>query len=184
MAKLCFRYGTMSSSKTMNLLMVAHTLDQQGKRVTLVKPGIDVRSGEMTIASRTGFERIADVVVRPEDAVVIDLTKTDCILVDEAQFLTPLQVDDLRDMARFVPVICYGLRTDYQCRLFPGSKRLMEVADVLEEMRTECFFCRNKAMLNMKFAHGVLVTEGTSAPELGGDERYKPGCWSCWSTLE
>ena len=164
----------------MNLLMVAHSYGQQGKHATLVKPAIDVRSGELTIASRTGFERIADVVLHPEDVVVIDTTKTDCILVDEAQFLTPLQVDQLRNLTCFVPVICYGLRTDYQSRLFPGAKRLMEVADVLEEIRTECFFCRNKAIMNMKFDGDVLVTEGTSVPELGGDEKYKPGCWSCW----
>jgi thymidine kinase len=165
----------------MNLLMIAYNYGLQGKHATLVKPAIDVRSGKMTIASRTGFERIADVVLGPEDPVVIDTTHTDCILVDEAQFLTPLQVDDLRNLTRFVPVVCYGLRTDYQSRLFPGAKRLMEVADVIEEIRTECFFCRSKAIMNMKFDGDLLVTEGTSAPELGGNEKYKPGCWSCWN---
>ena len=93
----------------------------------------------------------------PMSSLVIDPTTTDYII--ESQFLPPLQVDDLRNMTRFVPVTCYGLRTDYRSRLFPGAKRLMEVTDVIEEIRTECFFCRNKATMNMKFEHCMLVTE-------------------------
>jgi thymidine kinase len=177
---LSFRYGVMGSSKTMTLLMAAHNYDEQGKHVTLMKPSVDSRFGLNTITSRTGFERRVDVILQPDDDVDINLSGTDCVMVDEAQFLTHDQVDQLRCIANCIPVVCFGLRTDYQCRLFEGSQRLMEVADTIEEIRMECYFCRNKAIVNMKFIQGVLITRGDRTPDLGGNEKYTPGCWDCW----
>jgi thymidine kinase len=174
----------MGSSKTMTLLMAAHNYDEQGKHVTLVKPSVDSRFGLHTITSRTGFERRVDVILQADEDVDIDISGTDCVMVDEAQFLTRDQVDQLRRIATYIPVVCFGLRTDYQCRLFPGSQRLMEVADTIEEIKMECYFCRNKAIVSMKFLQGVLITRGDSTPDLGGNEKYTPGCWDCWQKYE
>ena len=131
MAKLYFRYGTMDSAKSMNLLAVAHNYRKQGKRVLLVKPRLDSRFGSDKIASRSGLEAPADLLV-DEDTVLDprDFDGLDCVLVDEAQFLPPSVIEDLRRITvdPGVPVICYGLRTDFRTKLFPGAQRLMELA--------------------------------------------------------
>jgi thymidine kinase len=128
--KLYFRYGTMNSSKTANLLMVAHNYKKQGKNVVIIKPYIDTRFGTKLVKSRAGLEIEADIILHQHDTATLktyNWTFVDCVLVDEIQFLTSEQVDDLRVLTIQTPVICYGLRTDYRSKLFPGAKRMMEL---------------------------------------------------------
>ena len=186
MPKLYFRHGTMNSSKTANLLMVAHNYRAQNKKVILMKPSIDVRFGENTITSRAVEGMEADIIIDPNDSVFnIDLDNVHCILVDEAQFLSENNVEGLRELTRYTPVMCYGLRTDYRSKLFPGSKRLLELADSIEEIKTICVKCSNKAIINAKFYYSeynqkIILRDGDGAVELGAEERYQPMCWSCW----
>ena len=179
MAKLYFRYGTMDSAKTLNLLAVAHNYRKQGKRVLLVKPALDDRFGAERIASRSGLEASADVLVGEADELwPEDVEGIDCVLVDEAQFLSPRVVESLRRVTvrPGVPVICYGLRTDFRTRLFPGSQRLLELADRIEEVKVTCQFCQKKANFNLRLADGEAVKDGPQI-ELGADEHYAPVCW-------
>lgn len=179
MPKLYFRYGTMNSSKTMNLLMVSHNYEQQGKKVIVIKPEIDTRFGANNIKSRTGIQRDADIIVGENDNIIIERDVA-CVLVDESQFLHPDQIDQLRRISMYVPVICYGLRTDYRSKLFPGSKRLMELADSIEEIKTTCVKCPKKSIINMKCIDGRVIKTGNGDPDLGCDEKYLPVCWKCW----
>jgi thymidine kinase len=182
MAKLYFRHGTVGSAKTLNLLAVAHNYRQQGKRIVLVKPELDVRFGTQSIKSRAGLEEQADILVNDKTELPIKLfTGISCVLVDEAQFLTPRLVDELRSICFHlnVPVICYGLRTDFRGELFPGSKRLMELADTIEEVKTTCAFCNRKAIMNLKHVNGVATLDGPSV-DLGAEEKYFPACYSCY----
>lgn len=179
--KLYFKYGTMNSSKTMNLLMVAHKYEQQNKKIILIKPMIDVRFGKDYITSRTGMKRKADFVIDSYERIPESYGKDIyCVLVDEAQFLSPEQVDDLRILSLKTPVICYGLRTDYRSILFPGAKRLMELADTIEEIKTICTYCSKKSIINMKCINGVVIKTGDGVPDLGCEEKYLPVCWKCW----
>lgn len=136
------------------------------------------------MTSRAGLSQTADYLLRP-DTNILNLpvagTKIHCILVDEAQFLDPAQIDQLRLVTYLwnVPVICYGLRTDFRTNLFPGSKRLMEVADTIEEVKTTCHFCNSKAILNLKHVDGVADTTGP-AVQLGAEEKYFPTCYKCY----
>ena len=181
MPKLYFRYGTMNSSKTMNLLMVAHNYEQQGKKVILIKPKIDNRFGEKDIVSRTGFKKTATFIIEKYERILPSYGKDiACILVDEAQFLSTEQVEDLRVLSIETSVICYGIRTDYRSILFPGSKRLMEIADSIEEIKTICTYCNKKSIINMKYMNGVVVKTGDNNPDLGCEEKYLPVCWECW----
>ncbi|MBX3250041.1 MAG: thymidine kinase [Myxococcales bacterium] len=180
MAKLYFRYGTMDSAKTLNLLAVAHNYRKQGKRCALMKPRLDVRFGAAAIRSRSGLEAEADLLVDPDDDLPLDeLRGLDCVLVDEAQFLSEKIIDQLRDLTidHGVPVICYGLRTDFQARLFPGSRRLLELADTIEEVKVTCYYCGRKAVFNLRLVDGRGVFEGPQV-ELGADEKYVPVCWT------
>jgi thymidine kinase len=178
-AKLYFRYGTMDSAKSLNLLAVAHNYKKQGKRVVLMKPRLDNRFGADVISSRAGLEAEADVQIE-QDTVLDprDFAGVDCILVDEAQFLPPSVIDDLRRITvdPGVPVICYGLRTDFKTKLFPGSQRLMELADAMEEVKVTCQYCSKKAICNLRFVNGSPVVEGPQI-QLGADESYAPVCW-------
>lgn len=184
MPKLYFRYGTMNSSKTMNLLMVAHNYEQQGRKIILIKPEIDSRFGKEYIGSRTGFNKKADVNVGKSDRIPSSYGKDiACVLVDEAQWMSPEQIDDLRVLSLETPVICYGLRTDYKSILFPGAKRLMEIADTIEEIKTICTYCLRKSIINMKHSNGVVITAGDDSPDLGCEEKYLPTCWKCWHEL-
>ena len=181
MPKLYFRYGTMNSSKTMNLLMVAHNYEQQGKKVILIKPKIDTRFGEQYIMSRVGCKKIANVILDKDERIPSSYgTDIVCVLVDEAQFLSSEQVEDLRVLSLNTSVICYGLRTDYRSVLFTGSKRLMELADSIEEIKTICTYCDNKSIINMKYINGIVIKEGDNNPDLGCEEKYLPVCWKCW----
>tara|TARA_B100000902_G_C27000325_1_gene759559 strand:- start:75 stop:692 length:618 start_codon:yes stop_codon:yes gene_type:complete len=184
MAKLYFRYGTVGSAKTMNLLAVAHNYRFQNKKVVLVKPQMDIRFGEAVIKSRSGLVMEANLLVN--DDTLIDRSSFEgmsCILVDEAQFLSPALVDQLREISQAmdIPVICYGLRTDFRSHLFPGSKRLLELADTIEEIKTTCSFCNKKAIFNLKFRDGVAVTDGPTV-DLGCEEKYLPACSHCYQS--
>ena len=160
MAKLYFRYGAMDSAKTMNLLAVAHNYRQQGKTVLLMKPGTDDRFGERVITSRSGLEKEVDLLLEANTVLPRERFEgLDGALVDEAQFLSPFVIDQLRRITveLDVPVICYGLRTDFRTRLFPGSRRLMEVADSIEEVTVTCKFCRRKAVFNLRGDDGAAT---------------------------
>ena len=178
MAKLYFRYGTMDSAKTLNLLAVAHNYRKQGKRVALAKPALDDRFGDRTIASRSGLKAEADIVLRPDTVLSTEeLRGLDCMLVDEAQFLAPAVIDQLRllTLRLSLPIICYGLRTDFQTRGFPGALRLLELADSIEEVKVTCQHCGSKAVFNLRTAGGKAVIEGEQISL--GDEEYVPVCW-------
>ena len=182
MAKLYFRYGTMDSAKTLNLLAVAHNYKSQGKRVVLMKPRLDDRFGSAAIASRAGLEAPADVLVDDDTQLdPEDFAEVDCVLVDEAQFLSPALIDQLRELTLRpgLPVICYGLRTDFQTRLFPGAARLMELADRIEEVKVTCQYCGRKATCNLRLVDGRAAIDGPSVM-IGGDEQYVPVCWQHW----
>lgn len=182
MAKLYFRYGTVGSAKTLNLLAVAHNYERQGKRVLVMKPALDVRDGPTRIASRAGLEREADLVVAGDARLdPARFAGVDAVLVDEAQFLSEPLVDQLREITRDpgVPVLCYGLRTDFRSRLFDGSRRLLELADSIEEVKTTCAECLRKATMNLRIVAGRATTEGPSV-QIGGDESYRPVCWEHW----
>jgi thymidine kinase len=182
MAKLYFRHGTMNSAKTLNLLAVAHNYRSQGKRVLLLKPRLDVRFGADAISSRAGLGATADLLVDPETTLdPVAFANLDCVLVDEAQFLAPGVVDQLRALTRDpgVPVICYGLRTDFRTHLFAGSRRLLEVADSIEEVKVTCHSCNRKAIFNLRLLDGRPTLEGAQI-ELGGEERYVPVCHRCY----
>lgn len=182
MAKLYFRYGTMGSAKTMNLLAVAHNYEQQGKRVILLKPKLDDRFGESKIRSRAGFERESDLLLEADSVLdPAQFVGLDCVLVDESQFLSPSVIEQLRNITvdLDIPVICYGLRTNFKTRLFEGSKRLLELADAIEEVKTTCAFCNRKGVFNIKLVNGRGVSEGQEV-ELGTEELYLPACCRCF----
>lgn len=184
MPKLYFRHGAVSSAKTLNLLAVAHNYRQQGKKVLILKPSIDDRFGSAEVKSRAGLQQKADVLIHPHTNL-FDIPSEDrkvhCLLVDEAQFLDPKHIDQLRQVTNLwnVPVICYGLRTDFRTNLFPGSKRLLELADAIEEVKTTCHFCNKKAVFNLKHVNGRADNSGP-AVQLGAEELYFPACYVCY----
>ena len=182
MAKLYFRHGTVGSAKTLNLLAVAHNYRSQGKEVLLVKPSLDTRFGKEQIKSRAGLEMPADVLVNADtNLLTLDFTGLFCILVDEVQFLSPSIINQLREIAltKEIPVICYGLRTDFRGHLFEGSKRLLELADSIEEVKATCHFCNRKSIMNLKHVNGVATLDGPTV-QLGAEEAYFPACYSCY----
>lgn len=181
MAKLYFRHGTMDSAKTLNLLAVAHNYRSQGKRVLLLKPRLDDRFGAAAIRSRAGIEAHADLLVDPD--TVLDpaaFRGIDCVLVDEAQFLSSAVIDQLRALTHGgPPIICYGLRTDFRTHLFEGSRRLLELADSIEEVKVTCQFCNRKAIFNLRLQGDRAELDGPQI-ELGGNDRYAPACFGCY----
>ncbi len=183
MAKLYFRYGAMNCGKTMHLLQTAHNYQENGLRAIIVKPAIDSKGGG-SIVTRIGLKKQADVILRPFDNVLekIDLRDVACILVDEAQFLQPYQVEDLWKISKLsnIPVICYGLRTTFKSKLFTGSRTLMELADELEELVTICS-CGAKAKFQGRKVNGKFVTDGEDVAIDGvGDVTYEPLCGKCY----
>jgi thymidine kinase len=163
MAKLYFRYSAMNSGKSTALIQAAHNYEERGMRVVVVKPAIDSK-GDNAVVSRLGIKRHADVLLSPESqisALLKDAGPAHCILVDEAQFLTPLQVSDLFWYAvdRDVPVIAFGLRSDFKTNGFPGSTRLLELAHNITELKTICR-CGKKALFNGRKINGKFVLEG------------------------
>jgi len=182
MAKLYFRHGTVGSAKTLNLLAVAHNYRQQGKEILLLKPELDTRFGREQIKSRAGLEMTADILIRPDtDLLSLDYEGVDCILVDEAQFLPASAIEQLREISvkRGIPVICYGLRTDFRSHLFEGSRRLMELADSIEEVKATCHFCTRKSIMNLKHVNGVATVDGPTI-QVGAEETYLPSCYHCY----
>lgn len=169
----------MDSAKTLNLLAVAHNYRKQGKRCALLKPKLDDRFGSKLIRSRAGLESEADFMISDDEEIPVEsLQNLDCVLVDEAQFLSEAAIETLRDLTLDgnVPVICYGLRTDFLGRLFPGSRRLFELADSIEEVKVTCYCCGKKAIMNLRMVDGVAVFEGPQIM-LGAEERYVPTCY-------
>ena len=162
MSKLYFRYGAMSSGKSAALLQVAYNYERQGMTIVLVKPSIDTKAEEK-VSSRLGIERPADVLLAPTDRLIdkMEPIKPHAIIVDEAQFLTPEQVDELYTITKVydIPVLCYGLRCDFQMNGFPGSTRLLLIADDVEELKTICK-CGSKATQNLRLVSGTPVFEG------------------------
>lgn len=183
MAKLYFRYGSVGSAKTLNLLAVAHNYRQQKKQILLIKPAMDVRFGKSNIKSRAGLEQEADILIDDHtDLLGFNFLGIDCLLVDEAQFLNASTIDQLRMITyeQNIPAICYGLRTDFRTRLFEGSRRLMEVADSIEEVKSTCHFCNKKSIMNLKHIDGKATKDGPSV-ELGAEEKYFPSCFGCYT---
>lgn len=178
MSKLYFRYGAMGSSKTANALMVRYNYEEKGKNAVLLKPALDRRDGERIVRSRMGLEYPCEYV---EDFLEATKDKTDwsdidAIVVDEAQFLSREQVERLSDIVDYngVPVICYGLRTDFSSTIFPGSLRLIELADKIEEIPTVCW-CGKRAHFNARVSDGRIVREGEQV-FLGANESYISLC--------
>lgn len=187
MAKLYFRYGAMGSSKSANILMVRYNYEERGQYAILLKPRTDDRDGEHKIQSRIGLSAPAEYVDDflkeisklwngKETEYLYHGKKVNAILVDEAQFLSPEEVDALSDIVDFyeIPVLCYGLRTDFLNHLFPGSRRLMEISDVIEEVPTVCW-CGKRAQCNTRYSNGKIVREGAQIM-LGSNESYVALC--------
>ena len=179
MAKLYFRYGAMGSSKTANALMVRYNYQERKGRAHLLKPKMENRDGEKVIRSRVGMESECAFVEDFIDEIGQDWEKAkayDAIIVDEAQFLTKEQVDWFSDLVDFaeIPVICYGLRTDFRSDLFPGSMRLLEIADKIEEVKTVCW-CGRKATNNARIHAGKVIRDGEQVV-MGGNESYVALC--------
>lgn len=183
MSKLYFRYGAMNCGKTTNLLQVAHNYEERGMRVLLLKPSIDTKANTK-VSSRIGVEREVDHLVLPDENLKGYLSlikdKTECIIVDEAQFLTEKQVDELFVFSKLtsIPVICYGLRADFRSELFPGSKRLFELADNIEELYTICR-CGKKARFNARIVNGEFTLEGSQVA-IDGEVNYESLCGKCY----
>ncbi len=177
MAKLYFRYGAMGSSKTANAIMVQYNYNERGQRVLMVKPRLDTRDGARTVLSRCGLSSECVFVEELESLPVADY---DCVIVDEAQFLTKAQVEYLVRIVdeMNVPVIAYGLRTDFQGNFFEGSLWLMAWADTIEEVKTICW-CGKKATCNARVYNGKVVKEGDQIL-LGGNSRYVSLCRRHW----
>lgn len=183
MAKLYFKYGAMGSSKTATALITKYNYEERGMRVWLIKPAADVRDGALTLRSRVGLSAEAEAVAPEADLAALyhARDKVDVIIVDECQFLTEAQIDQLRLLVdrEGLPVLCFGLRTDFQTRLFPGSKRLFELADSITEIKTICD-CGRKATTNARIdADGYVVTEGDQVM-LGGNDSYIAMCHKCY----
>lgn len=189
MAQLYFRYAGMNAGKTMHLLAIAHNYWEKGDIVKLMKPAIDDRDGVGIIASRTGLKQEADIIKEDDDLFQIidqyrlsELLKHDkklaCVLIDEGQFLTRehvLQLCRVVDELK-IPVIVFGLKTDFQGNLFPGSEALLCFADKIEEMKTVCWHCNRKASYNMRIdPDGKKVTEGPQIL-IGGNDTHIPVC--------
>lgn len=178
MAKLYFRYGAMGSSKTANAIMVQYNYKERDQKALMLKPKLETRDGEKTVRSRSGLCAACEYV---EDLDRIDVTQYDCLIVDEAQFLTKEQVEQLIHIVDDlgISVLCYGLRADFQGNLFEGSKYLLAWADTIEEIKTVCW-CGKKATYNARIHNGKVVKTGEQIL-LGGNESYVSLCRKHWA---
>ena len=185
MAKLYFKYGAMGSSKTAQALITKYNYEENDLKVWLIKPSADTRDGQSILKSRIGLQARVEV-IPPDMDVRQRFRETqeghcNVIIVDECQFLTEAQIDQLREIVDDcdIPVMCFGLRTDFQTRLFPGSLRLMEVADTIQEIKTICD-CGAKATVNARIdGTGHIVTQGAQVV-LGGNDSYIAMCHKCY----
>ena len=185
MAKLYFKYGAMGSSKSAQALITKFNYEERGMKVWLIKPAVDTRDGAAYVRSRIGLEAKADCVVTAQDDLTVLFRalpeKRDVIIADEAQFFTPAHIDQLAELVDDdnVPVLCFGLATDFQTHTFPGSHRLFELAESVTEIKTVCT-CGAKATVNARIdAEGHVVTGGEQVV-LGGNDRYVAMCRKCW----
>ena len=185
MSKLYFRYGAMNSGKTTALLQVAHNYEERGMKVKILKPGVDTK-GNDKIVTRIGLKRKVDHLIKKDEKLSTYLNTIEddieCVLVDESQFLTRDQVDELFMYTKLKdkPVICYGLRTDFKTIAFPGSLRLFEVADVLEELYTICR-CGKRAKFNARIVNGEFTSSGEQVAIDGENEvSYESLCGKCY----
>ena len=186
MAKLYFRYGAMNSGKSTALLQVAYNYEERGQHVLVIKPRVDVR-GNDTVVSRLGVTRTVDVLLDSTDDVFEALeatgrmASTSAILVDEAQFLTPRQVDDFLRVAVMdgIPVLAYGIRTDFRTNAFPGARRLLEISHSLEELKTICR-CGKKAVFNGRIVNGSFIFDGGQVAIDGVDSGSESLCARCY----
>ena len=183
MAKLYFKYGAMGSSKSAQALITKFNYEEKGMSVWLIKPSVDTRDGADLIRSRIGLEAHARVIT-PGQNIAEEYRREgrhDVIITDEAQFFTPAQIDQLRAIVdeEDIPVLCFGLRTDFLTRFVPGSQRLMELADSITEIKTVCA-CGRKATVNARIdGSGRIVTSGGQIL-LGGNDSYVAMCHRCW----
>jgi len=188
MSKLYFRYGAMNSGKSTNLMQVAHNYEERGMRVVLIKPSTDKKGGDKLV-SRLGVERKVDLLINDKQNIYEEIKKLenskykiDCILVDEVQFLKSYQIDELFEIAVCldIPVICYGLRTDFKMQGFEGSTRLLLLAHSVEELKTICK-CGRKAVLNGRKINGKFVFEGEQVAIDNVDNvEYESLCGHCY----
>lgn len=183
MAKLYFKYGVMGSSKSAQALITKFNYEERGMSVWLIKPSIDTRDGADMIRSRIGLQCRADVIT-PETNLIDyyhKKGKRDVIIADEAQFFAPAQIDQLRTLVdeEDLPVLCFGLRTDFLTHFFPGAQRLMELADSLTEIKTVCE-CGRKATVNARIDRGGRIVTAGGQVMLGGNDSYLAMCHQCW----
>ena len=183
MAKLYFKYGAMGSSKSAQALITKFNYEELGMTVWLIKPSIDTRDGSDIVKSRIGLAARAQIIT-PDQNIADEYRKLgtyDVIIADEAQFFTPEQIDQLRALVDEddIPVLCFGLRTDFLTHLFPGSQRLLELSDSLTEIKTVCA-CGRKATVNARIDEaGRVITQGDQV-FLGGNDSYVAMCHKCW----
>ena len=187
MGKLIFKYGSMGSSKTAQALMTRYNYEAKGTRVWLVKSSTDTRDGADVLRSRIGLQASAFVITPGMnvkelfEVLRMDGENYEVIIADEAQFFTEEQIWQFREIASEydVPVICYGLRTDFRCQLFPGSKALFQLADDIDEITSVCK-CGRKTVVNARIgADGKVIIHGPQV-EIGGNDKYESLCWTCW----
>lgn len=184
MAKLYFKYGVMGSSKTAQALITKFNYEERGMKVWLIKPEIDNRESEGVLASRAGLSAKAYVLPSNESVLESFLhlpEKVDVIIVDESQFLSEDQVNELAMLVieQNIPVLCFGLRADFRTKMFPGSKRLMEIADSITEIKTICS-CGRKATVNVRLdENGNIITKGEQIM-IGGNDQYTAMCYPCY----
>jgi thymidine kinase len=193
MAKLYFRFGAMNSGKSTALLQVAHNYEERSQQVLIAKPAVDTK-GDLTIVSRLGVDRRVDFLITPDanlrelahdyannGLIIPGIKNLACLLIDEAQFLTREQVDQAFELAVLdgVPVLCYGIRTDFLTVGFPGSIRLMEIAHSLEELKTICR-CGKKAMFNARKINDSFIFDGDQVAIDGEEVTYESLCASCY----
>ncbi|MBP3538655.1 MAG: thymidine kinase [Oscillospiraceae bacterium] len=183
MAKLYFKYGAMGSSKSAQALITKFNYEELGMSVWLIKPSTDTRDGAEIIKSRIGLSCTAQVITPGQDIIAAYRAagRHDVIIADEAQFFTPAQIDELRELVDEddLPVLCFGLRTDFLTHFFPGAQRLMELADSITEIKTVCA-CGRKATVNARIdENGRIITQGSQV-FLGGNDSYIAMCHKCW----
>lgn len=188
MSKLYFKYGTMASGKTLDLIRTYDTYTRQGKKVLVLSPSVDTRHGVSTIRSRLGMEIQAQVVEvgKLEEFILknpLTITKGyDVVILDEAQFFKSNDIEALKLISRSnTPVIAYGLKVDFKGHLFEGSKALIELAESLDEIKSVCTYCNNKATHNIRLVNGKATTKGDIIQV--GDEEYLPTCHDCFYRL-
>lgn len=175
---LVFKLGTMGSAKTLNLLAKRHDYQNKGHKIAVVVPSVDKRYGLGVIKSRSGLHCNADVILDTDEELGIQFkVNPDLILADEAQFFSPKTIESFRTFTDSwdVDVICYGIRTDFKSRLFPGSRRLLELADKIEHLHTLCYYCKNTATFNLR-----IDTFRQEQVVLGDSDMYKEVCSQCY----